>query len=65
MPLFVFYGAVSPFTQPVFNADFFTQSLWNSKLAATEKYNYPKRNSPTGLSDEAEACFFPKLCQLI
>ena len=53
MPSFAFYGAVSPFTQPVFNADVSSKVCgighWGPipNFAATEKNNYPNRNPLT------------------
>ena len=53
MPIFAFYRAVSPFVQPVFNADFPKKvceiGQWGPipNLAANKKYNYPKSNPLT------------------
>ena len=53
MPLFAFYGLLSPFTRPVFNGGGSLRvrgiGHWDPipNFAATEQYNYPKRNSFT------------------
>ena len=53
MPLFAFYGPLSPFMKTVFNGDFspivYEIGHWGPipKFSATEQYNYPKRNSFT------------------
>ena len=53
MPLFAFYGALSPFMQPVFNANFSRKVCgighWGPipNFEATKKYNYPKSKSLT------------------